>query len=220
VRRPCSTGSSDWARCLHPRRLFRAGSRKPLSELVVDGADAGGQLAPSVGPTPLRPIDGYTDDGAIIDLRAGSKRRLCSLSRRRNGPGEPFRAPPLLWRCCVNSGRCSQPRSCGRGNQWQEFGAGAHHGAGSSGRPAESVAVIELATESAGVEHVGVPTLRHSAAVTWLESGVHQGRRRPARALVNLHHGRRLRPHQRRNGALGSRRVERGPRVMTAPHSD
>jgi integrase len=91
------------------------------------------------------------------------------------------------------------------------------------GRPVDPrnlLRVIELAAESAGVEHVGVPTLWHSAAITWLESGIHQGRRRPARALVNLHHGRRLRPHQRRNGALGSRRVERGPRVMTAPHSD
>jgi len=33
--------------------------------------------------------------------------------------------------------------------------------------------VIEVAAEAAGVEHVGLHTLRHSAAVAWLESGVH-----------------------------------------------
>jgi integrase len=33
--------------------------------------------------------------------------------------------------------------------------------------------VIEVAASAAGVEDVGVHTLRHSAAVAWLESGVH-----------------------------------------------
>jgi site-specific recombinase XerD len=33
--------------------------------------------------------------------------------------------------------------------------------------------VIETAAKSAGVEDVGVHTLRHSAAVAWLEQGVH-----------------------------------------------
>ena len=33
--------------------------------------------------------------------------------------------------------------------------------------------MIEVAAEAAGVEGVGVHTLRHSAAVSWLESGVH-----------------------------------------------
>lgn len=32
---------------------------------------------------------------------------------------------------------------------------------------------IEIAADKPGVEHVGVHTLRHSAAVAWLEAGVH-----------------------------------------------
>lgn len=33
--------------------------------------------------------------------------------------------------------------------------------------------MIETAAKTAGVDGVGVHTLRHSAAVAWLESGVH-----------------------------------------------
>lgn len=32
---------------------------------------------------------------------------------------------------------------------------------------------MEIAARKAGVEDAGIHTLRHSAAVTWLESGVH-----------------------------------------------
>lgn len=32
---------------------------------------------------------------------------------------------------------------------------------------------IQIAAAKAGMSHVGVHTLRHSAAVAWLESGVH-----------------------------------------------
>ena len=33
--------------------------------------------------------------------------------------------------------------------------------------------MIEVAAQKAGIERVGVHTLRHSAAVGWLEQGVH-----------------------------------------------
>jgi len=42
--------------------------------------------------------------------------------------------------------------------------------------PADSrnlLRVVEAAAERAGVEGVGIHTLRHSAAVGWLEAGVH-----------------------------------------------
>jgi hypothetical protein len=45
--------------------------------------------------------------------------------------------------------------------------------------------VIETAAKSAGVEDVGVHTLRHSAAVAWLEQGVHIAHR----CLEPLRHG-------------------------------
>ncbi len=39
--------------------------------------------------------------------------------------------------------------------------------------PRNLLRTIESATDAAGVEDVGVHTLRHSAAVAWLEAGVH-----------------------------------------------
>jgi len=39
--------------------------------------------------------------------------------------------------------------------------------------PRNVLRTIELAAEKAGIKNVGVHTLRHSAAVAWLEAGVH-----------------------------------------------
>jgi integrase len=39
--------------------------------------------------------------------------------------------------------------------------------------PRNVLRVIETAAKAAGVNGIGVHTLRHSAAVAWLESGVH-----------------------------------------------
>ena len=39
--------------------------------------------------------------------------------------------------------------------------------------PRDLLRVIEVASRAAKVDGVGVHTLRHSAAVAWLESGVH-----------------------------------------------
>ena len=61
-----------------------------------------------------------------------------------------------------------------------------------------------VAAKSVGVTDVGVHTLRHSAAVAWLESGVHiKGSGRPARALLGRDHGRRVRAHVRRRRPHG-----------------
>jgi integrase len=39
--------------------------------------------------------------------------------------------------------------------------------------PRNLLRTIEIAADKAGIGNVGVHTLRHSAAVAWLESGVH-----------------------------------------------
>ncbi|BCI88550.1 hypothetical protein NIIDMKKI_37560 [Mycobacterium kansasii] len=39
--------------------------------------------------------------------------------------------------------------------------------------PRNLLRVVEVAAKAAGVEGIGVHTLRHSAAVAWLERGVH-----------------------------------------------
>jgi integrase len=59
------------------------------------------------------------------------------------------------------------------GNQWRDSGLVFTTELGGPVDPRNLLRVIEAAAETAGVEGVGVHTLRHSAAVSWLESGVH-----------------------------------------------
>jgi integrase len=59
------------------------------------------------------------------------------------------------------------------GNQWQDSGLVFTTEFGTPVDPRNLLRVVEDAAEAAGVKGVGVHTLRHSAAVGWLESGVH-----------------------------------------------
>jgi integrase len=59
------------------------------------------------------------------------------------------------------------------GNQWADSGLVFTRELGGPVDPRNLLRVIEAAAKTAGVEGVGVHTLRHSAAVDWLESGVH-----------------------------------------------
>ena len=59
------------------------------------------------------------------------------------------------------------------GDQWQETGLVFTTELGAAVDPRNFLRVIEGAAKTAGAEGVGVHTLRHSAAVSWLESGVH-----------------------------------------------
>jgi integrase len=59
------------------------------------------------------------------------------------------------------------------GNQWRDSGLVFTTELGGPVDPRNLLRVIEAAAKTAGVEGVGVHTLRHSAAVDWLESGVH-----------------------------------------------
>lgn len=58
-------------------------------------------------------------------------------------------------------------------NQWQDSGLVFTTELGGPVDPRNLLRVIEVAARAAGVADVGVHTLRHSAAVAWLESGVH-----------------------------------------------
>jgi integrase len=58
-------------------------------------------------------------------------------------------------------------------DQWQDHGLVF---ASEFGTPVDSrniLRTIQIAAQKAGMSHIGVHTLRHSAAVAWLESGVH-----------------------------------------------
>jgi integrase len=59
------------------------------------------------------------------------------------------------------------------GNQWTDSGLVFTTELGSPVDPRNLLRVIEAAAKTAGVEGVGIHTLRHSAAVRWLERGVH-----------------------------------------------
>lgn len=59
------------------------------------------------------------------------------------------------------------------GNQWTDSGLVFTTELGGPVDPRNLLRVLEVAAAQAGVDKVGVHTLRHSAAVAWLESGVH-----------------------------------------------
>jgi integrase len=59
------------------------------------------------------------------------------------------------------------------GNQWRDSGLVFATEFGTPVEPRNILRTIELAAEKAGLEGIVVHTLRHSAAVAWLESGVH-----------------------------------------------
>ena len=59
------------------------------------------------------------------------------------------------------------------GDQWTDKGLVFATEFGSAVDPRNVLWTIEIAAQKAGMADIGVHTLRHSAAVAWLESGVH-----------------------------------------------
>jgi integrase len=59
------------------------------------------------------------------------------------------------------------------GSEWVDSGLVFTNEFGGPVEPRNLLRVIEVAAKAAGVEGIGVHTLRHSAAVAWLEAGVH-----------------------------------------------
>ncbi len=59
------------------------------------------------------------------------------------------------------------------GDRWTDSGLVFTTESGGPVDPRNLLRAVEIAAAKAGVEDVGVHTLRHSAAVAWLESGVH-----------------------------------------------
>jgi integrase len=93
------------------------------------------------------------------------------------------------------------------GNQWTDSGLVFTTEFGGPVDPRNLLRVMESAAKAAGVDGVGVHTLRHSAAVGWLEAGVH------IKAVADLLGYSSIavtgdvyvRPHKRRHGASGGR---------------
>lgn len=96
------------------------------------------------------------------------------------------------------------------GNQWTDSGLVFTTELGGAVDPRNLLRVADVAATKAGYSGVGVHTLRHSAAVGWLEIGCpHQGRRRPTRALAHQRDRRCLRAHLGQRGPSCCRWVGR-----------
>ncbi|BBY47648.1 site-specific integrase [Mycolicibacterium arabiense] len=92
------------------------------------------------------------------------------------------------------------------GDRWTDTGAVFATEFGTMLDARNLLRTVELAAKKAKIENVTAHSLRHSAAVAWLESGgAHQGGRRLTRPLLDLSHRRSLRPHLRRRGTRGGR---------------
>jgi integrase len=59
------------------------------------------------------------------------------------------------------------------GDRWTDTGAVFATEFGTMVDPRNLLRTVEIAAQKAGIEDVGAHSLRHSAAVAWLESGVH-----------------------------------------------
>jgi integrase len=81
-------------------------------------------------------------------------------------------APPLV--AMLRAHRADQDAErLAAANQWQDYGLVFASEFGTPVDPRNILRTIQIAAQKAGMSHIGVHTLRHSAAVTWLESGVH-----------------------------------------------
>jgi site-specific recombinase XerD len=109
------------------------------------------------------------------------------------------------------------PSACTPGTQWTNTGLVFTTELGGPVDPRNLLRAVEIAAAKAGVEGVGVHTLRHSAAVAWLESGVH------IKAVADvLGHssisvtGERVRTHVRCDHPGRDRPSQRSARALTA----
>jgi integrase len=81
-------------------------------------------------------------------------------------------APPLV--AMLRAQRADQDAErLAAADQWQDHGLVFASEFGTPVDPRNILRTIQIAAQKAGMSDIGVHTLRHSAAVTWLESGVH-----------------------------------------------
>jgi hypothetical protein len=113
-----------------------------------------------------------------LRLQRTHLQELCGPRRGEHGAlyGGPFGAVPLSPAVLAMLRRHRTEQKAERlrgGNQWTDSGLVFTTELGSPVDPRNLLRVIEAAAKTAGVEGVGIHTLRHSAAVRWLERGVH-----------------------------------------------
>jgi integrase len=103
--------------------------------------------------------------------RVGGKLLITEPKTDRSRRTVPI-APPLV--AMLRAHRADQDAErYAAANQWQDHGLVFASEFGTPVDPRNILRTIQIAAQKAGMSDIGVHTLRHSAAVTWLESGVH-----------------------------------------------
>ena len=117
-----------------------------------------------------------------VDLDAGTLKVAATISRINNRLliDEPKTAhrrrtvplPPAVVAMLKRRRTDQKQEKLRAGNQWRESGLVFTTALGHPVEPRNLLRVIETAAAKAGIEDVGVHTLRHDVAVDWQESGV------------------------------------------------
>jgi integrase len=103
--------------------------------------------------------------------RIGGKLMITEPKTDRSRRTVPM-APPLV--AMLRAHRADQAAErLAAGSAWQDHGLVFASESGTPVDPRNILRTIQVAAEKAGMTGIGVHTLRHSAAVAWLEAGVH-----------------------------------------------
>ena len=113
-------------------------------------------------------------NAGVMRWHAEPYRRQACDQRSQDEPVPPYCAAVTGHRVLAKAQRASQGAERLRaGEQWRESGLVFATELGTPVEPRNILRAMEIASAKAGIEGVGVHTLRHSAATAWLDAGVH-----------------------------------------------
>ncbi|MCH9666636.1 MAG: tyrosine-type recombinase/integrase [Actinomycetia bacterium] len=115
-----------------------------------------------------------------IDLDAGTLKVLATISRvdghlvinepKTDGSRRTVPLPPAMVTVLRKRRKEQKVERRKAGDRWVDGGPVFTNEFGGPVEPRNLLRVVEVAAKKAGVDGVGIHTLRHSAAVSWLES--------------------------------------------------
>lgn len=114
--------------------------------------------------------DGWLKVAATVG-RVGNELVVTEPKTERSRRAVPLSAPVVALLKAQRAAQAAERLHAG--NQWTDSGLVFTTEFGGTVDPRNLLRAVEIAAAKAGVEGIGVHTLRHSAAVAWLEAGVH-----------------------------------------------
>lgn len=103
--------------------------------------------------------------------RVGGQLIITKPKSERSRRTVPLSAPLVAILRAQNSAQAAEREAAG--DQWHEHGLVFATDLGTPVDPRNILRTVQIAAQKAGIADIGVHTLRHSAAVAWLEAGVH-----------------------------------------------